>query len=245
MSIFWKPRRLVAGFAIIFVILCVDIAQGELILQRKFSLGGQLTSGNTQVQSLHLDFSLNRNNKWVDETTFKASLDQEFSAGTQSQFKVYSFLRYGKSLSKKYYSFGKLEAEHDRFQNIDVRIVPTLGVGYWFADEKGFKSMLETAFGYQRQYLINKTSDEMVVLALNSIFLLGDFSNNLNVYVAANDLNNFRLTNTTKFKVKLNQNYAFKWMLKDEYNNQPTTGVQKNDVSFTTSLEYAFKEVKS
>ena len=229
---------------LLLLLVFPSVSFAEVILERKIALGGQLTGGNTQVQSLHLDFKLNQNTKWRDETSISGSFDQSLSSGSETQNKIYTAFRYGHSLNNKYYSFYKLEAEQDRFQSVNFRIIPTVGMGYWFSDAIDFKSMLEAAIGYQRVYLVNQTEEELIILALTSKLDWGWLSNDFNAYVAPSDFNNYRFINTTDFKINLNQYYAFKWILKDEYNNQPASGIQKNDLSFMTSLEYSFKEVK-
>jgi putative salt-induced outer membrane protein YdiY len=227
---------------ILFVAIGAASARAELILERKFSLGGWLTGGNSRVQSLHGDLYLDRNHKLGSQITLKGSFAHESSGGTDTLFKIYSSLRYSRSLSRTLYYFYKLEAEHDRFQDIDLRAIPTVGIGYWFVNEDELKSMVEGAVGYQREYTIDRTADELVVLKLSHNLFLGPFSNDLDIYAAADDPDNYRFVNQMDYKVKLNSYYAFKWRLKDEYNNRPAAGVEKNDVHFSISLEYAFKK---
>ncbi len=225
----------------LFVILCAGSLQAEINFERKFYLGGWLTSGNTEGQSFHTDLYLSRDHKFINSLSLKGSLGQESSAGVETMFKIYSALRYAHSINKKLYNFYKLEAEHDRFQDIDLRLIPTLGIGYWFVDQKDFKAMLEGAVGYQRDYMVDRTRDEMVVLKLSSDLFLGGFSNELDIYVAASNSDNFRIVNQANYKIKLNTYYWFKWSLKDEYDNLPAAGVKKNDLRFTIGIEYSFK----
>jgi len=227
---------------ILLILVYTGSAQAEIIIERKFSLGGWLASGNTQGQSLHADFYLNRNRRWIDEIIFKGSFGHESSTGVDTMFKIYSSLRYAYSLGKQFYNFYKLEIEHNRFQDIDLRVIPTVGIGYWFVDQSDFKSMLEGALGYQRNYMVDRTSDEMLILKLSSYLLWGGFSNDLDVYMAANNFDNFRVVNQVDYKIKLNSYYWFKWSLKDEYDNLPAAGVKKNNLRFTIGLEYAFKK---
>ena len=227
---------------VLFLLLVFAVpVSAETITQQKYSLGGMVTSGNSQVESLSVGFLFNRNEKWINELTFQGSLDYQATGGAQTLYKLFSSLRYAYSRGKQLYNFFKLEAEHDRFQNIDLRLIPSVGLGYWFADQKDSKAMVEAALGYQRKYMVNQTNDELIVAKFRSYWLRGDFSNNLNVYVAANDLNNYRFVNEANYQVKLNSNYAFKLKLKDQYNNQPATGVQNNDLLFTVGLEYSHK----
>lgn len=226
----------------LFILLCAGSLQAEIVFERKFSLGGWLASGNTEGRSFHTDFYLSRDHKSVNGLSVKGSLDQESSAGVETMFKIYSALRYAHSINNKLYDFYKLEAEHDRFQDINIRLIPTVGIGYWFVDQKDFKVRLEGAVGYQRDYMVDRTSDEMIVLKIGSDFLRGGFSNDLDIYVAANNSDNFRIVNQANYKIKLNTYYWFKLSLKDEYDNLPAVGVKKNDLRFTIGIEYSFKK---
>lgn len=236
--------RFILGILLLFWALFWGTSSpAEIILERKISAGGQLTSGNTQIQLLRTDFYFNRNRKWIDEVTIKGSLDTESSGGSQTMFKAFTSLRYGHSLSKNLYDFIKLEAEHDRFQNVNLRIIPTIGLGYWFADEKKFKSMIEGALGYQRNYFINLSQSESALLKLSSSCSFFNFSNQLDIYGALDDLENFRVVNEVNLRIKLNENYALKWSLRNEFNNRPPQGIQKNDLFTVLSFEYVFKSI--
>ena len=226
-------------YSFLILLLLSKIAFAEMVFDRQLSLGGQFTAGNTETNSLNVAFSLNRNNRFVDELTIKGSFDQQANSGAETRFKVYSLLRYARSLSKKTYYYSKLEAEHDRFQDIDLRLLPTIGLGYWFADKSMFNAMVEGALGYQRQTLLNNEVEETAIVALTSKLLWGSLTNSLALYGSASDLSNFRVSEALDFKVKLNDHYAVKWTLKDEYNSKPPANIKKNDLSFITAIEYS------
>jgi len=59
--------------------------------------------------------------------------------------------RYAYSFSEemKWYHFYKIEGSQDRFANVDSRITPSSGLGYWFSDEDDYKAMVESALGYE------------------------------------------------------------------------------------------------
>ena len=229
-------------YCFLILLLFSNIAWGELSFRRHFSLGGQFTAGNSEINSLNFDFLLNRNNKWIDELTVKGSFDQQATSGTATRFKVGSSIRYACSLTKQTYYYYMLEAEHDRFQDIDLRLLPTIGAGYWFADQAGFAAMIEGAIGYQRQQQLDNSVEENTILAAVSSLSWGSLANSFNLYVLSGDLSNYRFTNALNYHLKLNDHYAVKWALKDEYNSKPAGGVKKNDFSFITSIEYDFHQ---
>ena len=50
---------------------------------------------------------------------------------------------------KKWYNFYKAEVNRDRFANIDVRLIPSTGVGYWFSDSPKWKLFTELGAGVE------------------------------------------------------------------------------------------------
>lgn len=236
-----KKSKLIILFSLIFL---VNSALAKLTLERKLSLGGNWSGGNTDSQALHADFLLNRNEKWRREVSVKGSFDKESTAGVDTKFNLYGRVRYGHSISRQLYDFVMLEGTHDRFQDIKLRVVPTIGLGYWFIDQPALKANVEAALGYQKEYLLSSTAEnDSFVLRLSSDFKIGALINEFDLYTAVSDLSNFRLTNTLNYKLKLSNHYALKWTLKESYNNIPAAGVLKNDLSFLIAIEYAFKKV--
>ena len=237
-----KKIPLVLFFIIICAIILATTTHAKISIERKFALGGQFTGGNSSVSSFHTDFYLNRNQKWINEVTLNGSFDYESTAGVDTMLKASLSLRRGHSLSKELYNYYKLEADHDRFQDIAVRIIPTIGIGYWFADEDTFKSMIEGALGYQREETLSQTSNDIILFNAISKLIIGNLSNTLNLYAAVNNLDNYRVINETNYRLKLTDEYNLKLTLKDEYNNQPAAGVLNNDVRFVVSLEFILNE---
>lgn len=240
-----NSHRFLVPLLVLALVLLPSVSYAQTIFDRKLAIGGQHAGGNTKLNSLHFEYYLNRNRKFTDELTTKWSLDYESSDGVDTVLKAYTFLRYAYSMGNDLYHFYKLELEHDRFQDIDLRLIPTIGIGYWFRNDDTFRFTIEGAIGYQRNYQLNRAADEMVVLKLGTFFMLWAFSNDFDVFVDSADFNNFRFVNEMIYKIKLNTYYSFKWMIKDEFNNRPAAGVQKNDVRTTLSLEYSFKLVEN
>jgi putative salt-induced outer membrane protein YdiY len=230
-------------FGIIIVLSILTSVHAETTVERKISLGGQLSGGNTDVQSLHLDFYFGRNQKSIDQTAIKGSFDREFSQGKETQFKANAKMRYSKFLSPQLFNYYKLTLEHDQFQDIALRFIPTVGMGYWFIKEVDYNSMLELAVGFEKDFLADRDDELMAIINVGSDVKFYIFSNNFDLYVNPADLDNYRLVNTANLRIKLNENYAFKLTLREEYNNRPASGVLKNDLALLTSLEFASKDI--
>lgn len=230
---------------ILLVVNVSSAASAEIILERSLKFGGQLTSGNTQLQSLHFAFYLNKNRQWIDEITAKGSFYDESTAGVKSMLKAFTMFRYAFTFLKKYYNFYRIEFEHDQFKNLDLRIVPTTGVGYWWSDLKDFKLMAEGALGYQREYLQSGAQTGKIILQLRGFLkrmLFKDtmFSEDFYFYSQVEEFSNYRILSESNLTLKLNENWALNFSLLNEYNSQPSTGVGKSDLQFTTSLVYTY-----
>lgn len=220
----------------------------EQTINRKVTLGGQLASGNTNSNSLHGDFYLNRNNKWTDELTLFGSIDQAATDYVQNMYKWNLTTRYAKSYQKSCYGFFRLELDHDRFKNISLRVTPTAGIGNWWSDGKDVKILTEAALGWQRETLLGNTISDTVLLQLRGylsadIFDNAKFSENIDIYTDTANYNNYRIVSTSNLTNPLNKNLAFKFSVKDEYTNLPPQGIHRNDLTITLGLEYSVKQI--
>jgi len=233
---------LAAGLAaFVLFLLPAASASGETVVDRKVSLGGKLATGNTELQSVSLDFRLNRNRRLIDETTLKGRFDRESADGLETAYKLYGSARYARSWDRNLYNYYKLEAQHDRFQDIGLRLIPTLGVGYWFETGAESSAMVEAAAGYQWENLISQGVNDLLLLTFSANYDHGPFSDDFDFYQAADDLANYRFTNLAKLTAKLNGYFSLKLSLKEEYNNRPAAGVEHNDLTLTVGVEFTSK----
>ncbi|MBU0503676.1 MAG: DUF481 domain-containing protein, partial [Candidatus Omnitrophica bacterium] len=127
--------------------------------QREISMGLNKSSGNTE--NTHLSSSLYVNRKTdANEFTIKGDIFYSSANKTMDAQKWYSMIRYAYSFSeRKWYNFYKLESDHDRFANIDYRIIPSLGIGYWFSDIPDWKAITEVGIGLEHANFKDDTKD--------------------------------------------------------------------------------------
>ncbi len=217
-----------------------DLWEGE------FSLGYNRTSGNTENSQLSSELQLKRKTD-IDEFTarlrgFYSSTDKKMNSQ-----KWYGSVRYAYSFwDKRWYNFYKLEASHDRFSNIDYRITPSAGVGYWYSDTKDFKLMTEIGLGWEYTEYRDNTNSQTQLILLPRLFLekaLTDtlrFSQDLTLYPSLEDTGEFRLYSETSLINAVTENISLKLSLIDDYNSDPASGIEKNDTQFISSLIYSF-----
>jgi len=224
-----------------------DEAEEDVIWNRNVSLGYNKTSGNTDTSRLSLDIAVNRNKKHVNEITLKGSTYYSSSNKNMDAQKWYGSGRYAFSFggNKRWYNFYKMEADHDRFADVDYRLIPSSGIGYWFYDLPELKAMVEVAIGYERTNYKNTDDSEEAVLIPRAffekaIFKNSKFTEDVVFYPAIDDPADYRLRSETVFTSPLSEKLSLNLSLIDEYDAKPVKDTKKNDVRFISSLTYSF-----
>jgi len=220
----------------------------EVRWDRNVSAGYNVSSGNTKKSQAYISSHINRNRYHVDEWTLGGDLHYSSSEGKMDAQKWYSMGRYAFNFgrSKRWYNFYKIATDHDRFANIDYRLLPSAGVGYWFFDTPGFKTLIEVGLGWEHtDYRDNKKDKEEAVLTPRAFFEKQIFGNakiteNLILYPALEDFSQYRLRSETVFTISLNERLALDISLIDNYNSDPPEDIKENDLDLISSLTYSF-----
>ncbi|MDP8234566.1 MAG: DUF481 domain-containing protein [Candidatus Saelkia tenebricola] len=220
----------------------------KIVWERNFSLGYNLSRGNTDSSQLSSSFFINRKREHIDEYTLRSDLYYSSSNKEMDGQKWSNLFRYAYSFGseKRWYSFYKLEANHDRFANIDYRLIPAFGAGYWLYDEPKFKITTEVAFGFEYSNYRDQTDSSSNAILIPRIFLEKEFLNksriveDLYFYPSLNDEGDFRIYSETKFINPLTEKLFFKTSIIDEYYSDPVDGVKNNDLRLIFSLGYSF-----
>ncbi|MBU1148368.1 MAG: DUF481 domain-containing protein [Candidatus Omnitrophica bacterium] len=235
-------------FVILFFCIAAEAMSEEVVWDRKVSLGYNRSSGNTDSSELNTSLFINRNRMHVDEMTLKgnvyyASSDKKMDAQKWDGSGRYAF-SFGRE--KKWYNFYKMAVDHDRFANIDYRLLPSTGLGYWFHDTDSLKLMMEAAGGYEHTEYRDATDESKETVFISRGFLEKTIFENAKLtqdvfyYPVIDDFSDYRvhsetvLTNPVSDKLSLNVSFI------DDYDSKPSGDTKKNDVRIITSLTYSF-----
>ena len=216
--------------------------------QREASLGYDYTTGNTRESQLSGSFLINRNNNHVDEWTIKGDIYYSSANKKMDAQKWYNMARYAHSFGsiKKWYNFYRFEADHDRFADIDYRLVPAAGIGYWFYDIPGLKLLAEAAAGFQRTaYRTNiKDGNEWVFIPRffieKKLFTNTTIKQDLFYYFPFEGFSNYRLHSETSLDIAMNHVLSLRLSLIDDYNAEPPAGSKQNDLRLVSSVVCSF-----
>jgi len=180
--------------------------------------------------------------------TLKGNLFYSSSDRKMNAQKWYAMGRYAFSLgeNKRAYLFFRNETDHDRFANINYRIVPASGVGYWVFDEPRIKLMGEMAAGWEhtdyRDGTDNNSDAALIPRAYfeKNLFANTTISADIVYYPIFEDFSDYRLRSEANLSHKLNEKLALNLSVIDEYDSQPAENVKENDLRLLSSVVYAF-----
>ncbi|MEX2382063.1 MAG: DUF481 domain-containing protein [Opitutales bacterium] len=210
--------------------------------------GFTLTDGNSETTLFTLgadsrnitddrEISLSGNYAYGQTT---GRLDDGSQQDTTTLDKAKAALQVNWLLSEKIYSFVNLTAEKDEIAKIDHRIIAGPGVGYYlFRDDT---HTLSTEAGIV--YIIENTRDENEDYAAarfkqeyrrtfengsrfwQSVEVLGELAESENYFVNAE----------VGIESNLNNRIALRLVAKNAYNNQPDSGIERNDLTVISGL---------
>lgn len=218
----------------------------EMLWQREASLGYNQSSGNTQNNQFSLTFSANRKTDY-DEFIIKADTFYSSSNEKMDAQKWYGMARYAFSfLRNKWYNFYKIEADHDRFADINYRVIPVRGVGYWLFDNPDLKAMAEVGLGLEYTNFRSTAKNSSEIILAPRVFLEKKFFDSLKVsqdiimYPYLGEIGEYRLRSETSLVNPINDKLSLKLSLIVDYNSAPSGNTKNSDMRLISGLTYAF-----
>ncbi len=215
--------------------------------KKELSIGYNLSRGNTEQSQSSVMFFANRKTKYNELTlkgeSFYSSKDKKMDSQRWNAFTRYAF-SFGESL--KAYNFYRFEADHDRFADIDYRLTPFTGIGYWFFDKEEFKLMAEAGIGFEHTIFRSDKKDKNDAILVPRVFfekkLFGQltFSQDIFMYAPFSDIGGYRVHLETIFTNPIDENFSLKVRLIDDFDPKPSAGTKKNDLRLISSLVYSF-----
>ncbi len=218
----------------------------EKLWNGELSLGCNQSGGNTKESQLNIQGLLNRK---TDHDEFTTRGDIYYSS-TNKQMNAQRWrasLRYAQSFkNKRWYRYSKIEGDHDRFDSIGYRLVPSLGVGYWFATQEQFKLMADCGVGYEYTHYSNGSANKTEIVLTPRILLEKQIFSKLKIiqevqlYPSLSHGGEYRLHSETSLITPINKQLALRFSIVDDYNSSPDAQAKKNDYRFISALSYSF-----
>ncbi len=154
-------------------------------------------------------------------------------------------LRYDFNLSDKLFAFALSDLEHDRFQQLDLRLV--LGGGLGFHAKKTERTRLDLFAGgsLNQEYFSNglsrKSGEALLGEEISTRFSKStSLTERLVFFPNLSELGEYRTTFDATAVTRLSTLLSWQLTLSDRYLSNPIPGVKKNDVLLTTGLRLTF-----
>ncbi len=216
--------------------------------EHKVSAGYNTTNGNTKTAAANISLN-SKYKKDRSEWLVKGSLDYASSNSrmtTQKFFgKAQSDYRLGEGSS--WFNTRSVEITHDKFANVDYRILPAVGIGYWFWEGDLSKSEFDLGLGYEyTNYNLTdvKATGNLTLMPHyyvdKTLFGKSKISEDLTMYPSLESFADYRLRSETSLVNPLSETLSWKLSFIDEFNSAPASGAKKNDTTLMSSIEYAF-----
>lgn len=134
-----------------------------------FALGASESSGNTSTRSLHWDGEFVAQQD-MNRYTLGGRGDYGSANGSQNQNDTTVYAQYDRLLSKKWYAYVNASLENNRFNDIYLRTVGGVGVGYQWIDTERTKLALEAGPSYVYTNYYSRSDEHNVAARLVTKF---------------------------------------------------------------------------
>lgn len=207
--------------------------------------GGFLARGNTDSDSFNASLHLTRRGE-QDRLLLNASyiFGRERVAGSGKHETANDLLgeaKYDYFFSEKAYAFGDVVAEHDTIAGLDLRLVPTLGVGYQWIEKPNFSFNTDAGVSYIHRQFAHDGSDDTVAaqLAYHLTWKASDkvsVFHDLEYYPALSRIDNYFFTANAGVRASLTEKMFTQFTIQYRYDSVPAPGHGPNDVRYILSV---------
>ncbi len=209
------------------------------------SLMGGLKAGNREAFDLYFESEVVRETD-TEVLTLRGDFGYGESEGVvdTTEGRVQSNLRV--FFQEKTFAFGDVLFEHDRFEDLELRVDGTIGSGYQFWKTKDSHFSLDAGAGASHETFRSGGSDSEAILRFGAEFskvLFGKtkFTQSLTVFPSVGAFGEARLISRSNFSTPILDSLSWNLSIIDEFDTDPRSAdIKKNDVAVRTGLSYSF-----
>ncbi|MFT7144630.1 MAG: putative salt-induced outer membrane protein [bacterium] len=204
--------------------------------------GANLSSGNTEKQTFHAAFSLNKEGEkknWGHTIKGSADTSTENDIQSEEEYRVLGQSRY--NLSETDYVFGELEYINDRFSGFQYRVSEGVGYGRKFyntpilaisGEVSGGGRHTQNTQDVKTNSFLAKLSAKVKWAVTNTVELREELS----ISFADSTIS----LSETSLRNALSENLYLKVGLSIEHNSEVPVGTEKTDTLTSISIGYKF-----
>ena len=213
--------------------------------------GAVLTRGNSYSDSVATSAEAGRRGE-VDRMTLAGdyAYGRQKDTSTGEQFTSVdswnALSKYDYYFSKHWYDYVGVKANHDRIADLELRLMPSAGVGYQWVENS--RTNISTEVGgnwvYERFSNPTRTDDFFAArFAYHIEHKLNDgvsFIHNFEFLPDISDFSNHLINTDAGIRTKLTSSFFAEFKMSLTYNSMPAENKEKTDVRYMASLGYKF-----
>lgn len=153
--------------------------------------------------------------------------------------------RYDLNVSDKWFGFGQLDLFHDRFQELNLRVVPGGGLGYHAIKSKNTTLDLSAGGALDKEFFTDGTDRTFGEVLLgeafsHKFFKITTLTENLQFFPNMTDTGQFRYVFNAGINTQLTKVLSWQISFVSLYLSNPPPGVKTTDGVLTTGLRFTF-----
>jgi len=209
----------------------------------RINLGASSSSGNTNAENLHASAEVVARSV-QNRFTAGGRVNNAKTDGTQTESNWLAYLKYDHFISKKWYASANMDAENDKFKDINLRTTIGLGSGYQFFDTDETRLSVELGVNYVNTDFITSPDQDYPAgrWALDYAQKLFDteseFFHRDELYASLDDSGNLFVRTITGFRLPIVEGLNSTIQYNYDWDDNPAPGRVKEDKMWLVTLGY-------
>jgi putative salt-induced outer membrane protein YdiY len=212
-----------------------------------FGAGLSAATGNTDSTSFNINGDAVRAtpiDEWDFGTTALYGTKTSDGESSETANLARAFGKYDRNINDQIFGFGSLDFEHDKLQELDLRSVFALGLGYHLikTDSTIFDVSSGVTYNHETYTDLVRSSEEIVVAEETSHKLSDTTSikQRFAIYPNLTESGQYRAQFDASLVTSLSEHLSLQMSVSDRYQSNPLPDIKKNDLLFLTSVNFKF-----
>ena len=235
--------------------LTVDLSEVEAInptpperklkIKARLNIGVKVETGNTDKEEYDVDGELSLRSE-KNRFIFKGEYELDKSEGEKTKEQSIVFGKYDRFLTQKFYIFGSTFFQTDVKEDLDLRLVPSVGPGYQFYETELTNLWVELGPAYVIEKYDESDDDEYVAglsrinfdpFLYKQIFQFFHFDQ---VLLSLEDTSDMVILSRTGIRAHFYKYFNLTAQWNWEWDNDPAPGDDRSDHEYILSLGFQY-----
>lgn len=209
----------------------------------RINLGASSSSGNTDSENLHANAEVVARSA-QNRFTAGGRINEAKTDGARTESNWLAYLKYDHFISAKWYASANMNAENDKFKDINLRTTIGASSGYQFFDDDQTSLSVELGLSYVSTDFITSVDQDYPAArwALDYAQKLFDTDNQFfhrdEVFVALDDSDNLFLRTATGFRLPIVAGMNSTIQYNYDWDDNPAPGRVKEDKTWLVTIGY-------